>query len=261
MSRASGARLSARPWVVKTGGRLCEEQAQRSRLARACAKVDSPLVLVHGGGAQVSRWQRAYGLESRFIEGRRVTTRDDLAIVEMVLSGAVNQALVRALAAAGRPAVGLSGCDGGLVTCELVPDLGRVGAPAAVNIDALSALLAAGFTPVVSPVSLGPDREAVNVNADEVACAVATALGAERLLLLSDVDGVRAGNGTRADVASEEVETLVTSGYNTGGMIPKLRAAAAAVAGGVGEVRIGGFDGRPLGAIEGTRVRAGGGRA
>jgi acetylglutamate kinase len=245
--------------VVKSGGRLCEEPAGRTRLARACAELDHPLVLVHGGGAQVSRLQQALGVASRFVEGRRVTTSEDLEIVEMVLSGAVNQALVRALTAAGRPAVGLSGCAAGLVTCDLVPGLGRVGTPAGVRAHALSALLGAGFTPVVSPVSLGPDGEAVNVNADEIAGAVSAALGAERLLLLSDVDGVRTGGETRSQVAAGEIEALVAGGHVTAGMIPKLRAAAAAVAAGVGEVRIAGFDGVPLGAIRGTRVSAGGG--
>lgn len=259
MSRRVGSHLSARPWVVKSGGRLCEETAGRTRLARACAELDRPLVLVHGGGAQVSRLKQALGLTSSFVEGRRVTTKEDLEIVEMVLSALVNQALVRALAAAGRPAIGLSGCDAGLVTCDLVPGLGRVGTPADVKPHALSALLGAGYTPVVSPVSLGPDGEAVNVNADEVAGAVSAALGAERLLLLSDVDGVRAGTETRSEVAVGEIEALVATGQVTGGMIPKLRAAAAAVAGGVGEVRIAGFDGVPLGSIRGTRVSAGGG--
>jgi acetylglutamate kinase len=250
---------SPRPWVVKTGGRVCDEPAQRRRLARACADVAAPLVLVHGGGAQVTRLQRAMSLESRFVDGRRVTTPEDLAIVEMVLSGAVNQALVRALTAAGRPAAGLSGCDGGFVTCDLVPALGRVGTPARVRTAVVSVLLAAGLTPVVSPISLGPDGEAVNVNADEVAAAVAAALGAERLLLLSDVDGVRAGAETRSAVASDEIADLVASGHVTDGMIPKLRAAATALAGGVGEVRIAGFAGVPLAAIRGTLVRAGGG--
>jgi acetylglutamate kinase len=259
VNRRFGARLSTRPWVVKSGGRLCDEAAGRKRLARACAELDHPLVLVHGGGAQVSRLQQALGLVSRFVEGRRITTNEDLEVVEMVLSGAVNPVLVRALTAAGRPAVGLSGCAAGFITCELLPGLGRVGTPAGVRTQALSALLGAGLTPVVSPVSLGPDGEAVNVNADEVAGAVAAALGAERLLLLSDVDGVRMVGETRSEVAAGEIEALVAGGHVTDGMIPKLRAAAAAVAGGVGEVRIAGFDDLSLGAIRGTRVSAGGG--
>jgi acetylglutamate kinase len=184
----------------------------------------------------------------------RVTSVEDLDLVEMSLSGSTNQALVRALAAAGLRAVGLSGCDGSLVRCDIVPDLGRVGTPTVVDVRIVAALLSTGFTPVISPVSLGPDGEAVNVNADEVACALAAAVGAERLLLLSDVSGVMVEGESSSEVAGDEVEALVASGQVTGGMIPKLRAAATA-AGEVGEVRVGTFDGRPLADIAGTRIR------
>ena len=233
---------------------LCEEPAVLASLARACARVAAPLVLVHGGGRQVSRLQSALGHEVRFVDGRRVTTQEDLVAVEMSLSGSTNQAIVRALLAAGRRAVGLSGCDGMLVRCDLVTELGRVGKPAAVEAGVLQALLAAGFTPVISPVSLGPDGEAVNVNADEMACALAMALGAERLLLLSDVSGVQVKGELLAEIAADEVEALVASGQVTDGMIPKLRAAADAAVSGVGEVRIASFDDRPLADIVGTRV-------
>ena len=138
--------------------------------------------------------------------------------------------------------------------CDLVPDLGRVGTPTLVDVSVVAALLSNRFTPVISPISLGPDGEAVNVNADEVACALAVALRAERLLLLSDVDGVLVQGESSPEVAVEEVESLVASGQITGGMIPKLRAAATA-AGEVGEVRVGTFDGRPLVDIAGTRIR------
>jgi acetylornithine/N-succinyldiaminopimelate aminotransferase len=244
----------ARPWVVKIGGRLCEERQARMELAIACARIEAPLVVVHGGGAQVSRLQRALGLEARFHEGLRVTSAEDLDVVEMALSGSTNQALVRALLAAGLRAVGISGCDGSLVRCRLVTDLGRVGTPTAVDDRIVTALLAAGLTPVISPVSLGPDGEAVNVNADEVACALAAALGAERLLLLSDVQSVTVRGEPLSEVGQGEVESLIASGQVTDGMIPKLRAAAAA-ANAVAEVRIGTFDGRPLAEIDGTRIR------
>jgi acetylglutamate kinase len=257
--RVSGkAGASSSAWVVKVGGRLCEERVAREKLARACAGVAAPLVLVHGGGSQVSRLQASLGLEAHFVDGRRVTTHDDLLAVEMSLSGSTNQALVRALAAAGLRAVGLSGCDGGLVRCELVPGLGRVGKPTRVEPEIIEALIATGFIPVISPVSFGPDGEAVNVNADEVACALAVALGAERLLLLSDVSGVHVQGEFRTEVAGDEVEGLVASGQITNGMIPKLQAAAGAAASGVGEVRIAGFDGDscPLADIVGTRIRS-----
>jgi acetylglutamate kinase len=249
---------SSRSWVVKVGGRQCEEPAGRNHLARACAELARPLVLVHGGGAQVSRRQRDLGCVPRFADGRRITATEDLEVVEMVLSGAVNKSLVRALARAGRPAVGLSGADGALLRCALVPGLGRVGTPTAVDARLLEAVLAAGFTPVVSPISCGPDGEAVNVNADEAAAALAAALGAERLLLLSDVDGVQCGPQTSPEVKADDVAALVASGQVTDGMIPKLRAAAAAVVAGVTEVRIARLagDGASLADVQGTRVCA-----
>lgn len=246
-------RMSSRPWVVKVGGRLCEDPRVRAELATACARLNQPLVLVHGGGCMVTDLQARFGVTPRFHEGRRVTDASDMTVVEMALSGTINKDLVRALGDAGRVAVGLSGCDANLVRCSLVPDLGAVGEPMRVDTTALVALLNAGFTPVVSPVSLGPSGEPVNVNADEMACAVAESLGAARLLLLSDVSAVRVGGADQAAIADGNVEALILLGEIQGGMIPKLRAAARAVRAGVGEVRIAGF-GAVLADIVGTMV-------
>ena len=245
-----------RPWVVKVGGALCERPSSRALLARRLAEHKGPLVVVHGGGARASAVQRAMGGEARFVGGRRITSTADLDAVEMALCGTVNKALVRDLIAAGRRAVGLSGCDAGLVSCDLVPGLGLVGRPVAVRPAILSLLLRQAFTPVVAPVSLGPSGEAVNVNADEVACALAAALRSPRLLLLSDVEGLLLDGRPRAGVDSSEVDRLVRGGQVSGGMEPKLKSAAAAATRGVGDVRIAGFDGGPLRSIRGTRVRA-----
>ncbi len=244
------------PWVVKIGGRLCEDAVVRSALARACAAIDGdqPLVIVHGGGAQVTKLQDALGIVPRFEDGRRVTAPGEVHAVEMALSGAVNKTLVRALRDANRSAVGVSGVDAAMVRCDLVPGLGAVGAPRKVDTTLIHQLLGAGYVVVLSPVSLGPADEPVNVNADELACAVAEALGAARLLLLSDVPGVAVGGETQEVVLAEAVEELIAAHVATGGMIPKLRAAAKAVRGGVGEVRIAGFSGELL-ASGGTVVR------
>jgi acetylglutamate kinase len=241
-------------WVVKIGGRLCEDRDGRVSLARACQALPHRLVLVHGGGDAVTRLQSTLGVEPRFVEGRRVTDSDDLATVEMVLSGQVNKSLVRAISNAGRPAVGLSGCDAGLVRCDLVPGLGRVGTPSTTDVQFLRLALEAGYTPVVSPVAIGPDGEPVNVNADEMAAALAGALSADQLLLLSDVEGVRVEDRWAQTIAYQDVESLVAAGEATRGMIPKLRAAAAAVEAGVREVRIGGFSSGGLQEVLGTRV-------
>jgi acetylglutamate kinase len=242
-----------RPWVVKIGGRLCQDPQRRGALARACVALDRPVVVVHGGGEAVSRLQQALGLEAKFVEGRRVTSAEDLTLVEMVL-GAVNGELVRELQNAGRLALGLSGCDGGLLRCEPVTGLGQVGTPVRVDPRVVERVAAAGYLPVLAPLSLGPAGEPLNVNADEAACALAAALRAECLLLLSDVEGVRIEAAWQDEIAGDAVERLIASGEVTGGMIPKLRAAAAATAGGVGEVRIAGFAGGDLREVRGTRV-------
>ena len=122
-------KIEATTWVVKIGGRLCATPEGRHRFARACAALGRPLVVVHGGGALVSDLQRTLRLEPRFADGRRITSPRDLEVVEMVLSGSVNKALVRALAVEGLRAVGISGCDAGLLRCTPVAGLERVGSP------------------------------------------------------------------------------------------------------------------------------------
>jgi acetylornithine/N-succinyldiaminopimelate aminotransferase len=161
---------------------------------------------------------------------------------------------VRALTRAGRPSVGISGNDAECVRATLLPELGRVGIPELVSVDLLYILLDAGFTPVLSPVSQGPDGEAVNVNADEVAGALATALQAERLFLISDVDGVHVRGQVRPFLAADEVEPLITSGEVSAGMIPKLRAAALASHHGVTEVWIRSAGQGDMDLPHGTRV-------
>jgi acetylglutamate kinase len=244
-----------RPWVVKIGGRLCEDASIRAQFAAACAQFVGPLVIVHGGGAQVTRLQEAMGISAVFNHGRRVTQASDMALVEMALSGGVNKALVRALHAAGKKAVGVSGCDGAMVVCRLVPELGAVGEPQAVNAELLSCLVDS-YVPVISPVSLGPLQEAVNVNADEFACAIAMALKAERLLLLSDVSGVKVEGEDQKALADSDVEALIAAGIVTGGMVPKLRSAVRAINAGVQEVCIAGFHQGSLKDVQGTTVFA-----
>lgn len=241
-------------WVLKIGGEACEDRNRLAAIAVSCARAKARLVVVHGGGSSVNRLQGAMGRSSRFVQGRRVTEPEDLELVEMALSGATNKRVVRALAHTGLRAVGISGSDGSLVRCSLVAELGRVGVPEVVSGDLLRTLLDSGFTPVVSPVSVGDDGEAVNVNADEVASALAESLHADRLLLISDVDGVRVRGATRSSVASHEVELLIASGEVDRGMIPKLRAAARAAVRGVSEVWIRGGNTGELDGPGGTRV-------
>jgi acetylornithine/N-succinyldiaminopimelate aminotransferase len=229
-------------WLLKVGGRLCDTEACRQQVAQLCARarLHAEVVLVHGGGSSVDALQRALGLQPQYVEGRRHTPPSAMAAVEMALSGGVNKALVRSLQACGLAAVGLSGVDDTLVRCTLVPDLGCVGTPHTVQPGLLHSLLALGRLPVVSPVSVGPDGAAVNVNADEFAAALAAGLQAQRLLLLTDVDAVRLHSAAQRSVAAEDLAELIAAGEITCGMIPKLRAAATALEQGVGSVWLGG---------------------
>ncbi|HSM35885.1 MAG TPA: acetylglutamate kinase [Longimicrobiales bacterium] len=246
--------------MLKVGGRLVETDAGRRALAEAIGRAlaspsgASGVVVVHGGGAQVSALGLRLGLQPAFHEGQRVTDANVLRLVSMVLSGEVNKGIVRALVGAGVAAAGLSGEDGATIRADVAAGgaLGRVGCGCRVDPSLLRELLAAGYVPVLSPVSLGPDGEALNVNADVAAVAVAVALRASRLVFLSDVPAVRDAAGVEiGTLPVADAEDLVASGAADGGMIPKLAAARDALAGGVADVRIGALDALGAG---GTRV-------
>ena len=241
--------------VYKIGGPALEDPGLVAPLADELRRVDGNAVLVHGGGRHVDRLLRALGIESRFVDGRRVTSPAAMEVVEMVLSGVVNKALAAGLTAAGAPAVGLSGRDGGLVRARLEDGLGRVGTPEHVDPAPVLALWKASFVPVVSPVSTGPAGGSVNVNADEAALGLARALGARSLVYLSDVDGVRVGEETVSTLTSSEARQRIEDGTIAGGMALKVRVALDACAAGIPEVVIAG-KARLLGTFSGTRLIA-----
>jgi acetylglutamate kinase len=242
--------------VYKLGGPALEDAALLPALARELRASTGPVVVVHGGGRHVDRMLRALGLESRFVDGRRETSEPAMEVVEMVLSGLVNKAVAAGLTAAGVPAVGISGRDGGLMEARLEPGLGRVGIPEAVDPAPLSTLWEAGLLPVVSPVSAAPDGGAVNVNADEAALALARRLRADSMVYLSDVDGVRAGDATLESLSAGEARRHIDEGTITGGMSLKVRMALQAAEAGVGEVVVAGRA-RLEGRFPGTRILAG----
>lgn len=248
-------RLSEALWVVKISGKLCCESALRAAFATQCAAHQGPLVIVHGGGVSVSAWQSRLGYEAHFVQGRRVTPETQLPLVAMALAQ-VNQNLVQALVGCGTRAVGLMGADAGQVRCTQVAELGAVGTPERVAPALLTLLVQALFTPVLGPVCLDGGGRALNVNADELACDVAGALGAARLLMLSDVDAVAVDGMPQPSLAIGAIEALIAQGHASGGMVPKLRAAARAIKQGVGEVRIGGMAQR-LEDVTGTRITGG----
>lgn len=228
--------------VVKIGGAALTDAGWVGSFAEAVAAADENLVIVHGGGPEISALSERLGVAVEWVGGRRVTPDGALDAASMVLNGRVNKRLVSALITAGADAIGLSGEDGALITASLAAGgvLGRVGRVASVRAELLSMLLGAGMIPVVAPVSRGPGGAALNVNADEVAGAVAVALGARELLFVTDVEGVRGADGvTLPAVEPAQGEALLASGVAGGGMAVKLRAALDALGRGVAQVRIG----------------------
>lgn len=238
--------------VIKIGGRPQSDPALPASIARLWNDGSSPLVIVHGGGDEVTTLQGALGLEAQFVGGRRVTSAEDIDIVRMALSGSANKRLVAALVSNGVRALGLSGEDASLLTAAPVDParLGYVGAPHRANVELLWHLLDGGYVPVISPVSrnacAGSEGQnslgnvaALNVNGDDAAAALAVALAAEELLLVADVPGVMSDGAVIPQLASAVARNLIAAGTASGGMRAKLEAALWAIDGGVERVRIG----------------------
>jgi acetylglutamate kinase len=230
--------------IVKVGGNRADDAGWIREVSAAIAASRVPTILVHGGGKDVTELQRAVGIEPEWRDGLRVTTPRVLEVVRMVLSGGVNKRWVAALIDEGADAVGISGEDGGLLRGVLLHGgaLGRAGEVTEVRTALLEAWLAQGITPVVSPVTRGPDGGGLNVNADDAAAGVAAAMGAAELLFVSDVPGVRAGGAWVDSLDAQDAAALLESGEAAGGMRPKLRAAMRARSAGVGRVRIGALE-------------------
>jgi acetylglutamate kinase len=214
-------------------------------------------VVVHGGGPQIGAMLKKLGVESSFIDGLRVTDAETAKVAEMVLSGAINKEIVAWIAQAGGKAVGISGKDGGFVIAEKVTrttrdpdsniesviDLGFVGEPKSIDVTILNTISSAGMIPVVAPIGVDEHGQTFNINADTMAGAVAAALGAARLFLLTDVAGVLNKDGDLlTDLDPAKIIALRADGTVTGGMIPKLETCITAVEGGVDAAVI--LDGR-----------------
>lgn len=241
--------------VYKLGGPALEDPGLLPQLAEEIRRSRSSTLIVHGGGRHIERLLRALGIESRFVDGRRETSPAAMEVVEMVLSGVVNKSLAAELTRAGLSSVGISGRDAGLLQATLEPGLGRVGSSLRVEPRLVRSLWDVGFVPVVSPVSNGPSGESVNVNADEAALALATALGAQSLVYLSDVDGVGIGGQTQRRLELQEAEQHLAEGSIAGGMALKVRSALRAARAGIPEVVIAGRA-RLVGRFAGTRIAA-----
>ena len=229
--------------VVKIGGRAQQAAELVPVVAGAWRVARGALVIVHGGGDEVTELQRLMGREPQFVDGRRVTTDDDITLLRMTLSGVINKRLVASLVGAGVPAVGISGEDAAvLAAVQMDGKMGRTGQPEAVDATLVKHLLAGGFLPVISPIARDASSnggDALNVNGDDAAAALAVTLGATELLLVADVRGVLDAGRPIASLDGDAVRALVASGTVTAGMIAKLEAAVHALTGGVPLVRIG----------------------
>jgi acetylglutamate kinase len=253
-------RYAGQTFVVKYGGHAMGDAEAARDFAEDIVllkAVGINPVVIHGGGPQIGAMLKKLGVESSFVDGLRVTDAETAKIAEMVLSGAINKELVSWISQAGGKAVGISGKDGGFVTAEKIArttrdpdsniervvDLGFVGEPKSVDRSVIDTISGAGMIPVVAPIGVGTDGHTYNINADTMAGAVASALGAARLFLLTDVPGVlnKAGD-LLADLDPAQIAELRADGTISGGMIPKLETCVSAVEAGVDAAVI--LDGR-----------------
>ncbi len=234
--------------VVKFGGNAMGDAEAMAEFARDIVlmrQVGVNPVVVHGGGPMINDLLNRLGIKSEFVRGKRVTDQATVEVVEMVLTGLVNKRIVQAIMDEGGRAVGLSGKDDDLMVCEADdPELGFVGRPIEINVQVLRDLFTAGIIPVVAPVATGMDPlETFNVNGDTAAGAIAGALKADRLLLLTDVPGVKDASGEIVtQLSPEQVKAMIADGTISGGMIPKTETALKAIEDGVRAVVI--LDGR-----------------
>lgn len=231
--------------VVKFGGSVMAGEDQGTLIEDLVllqgAGVDP--VLVHGGGPEITRVLERFGKESRFVNGLRVTDEETMEVVEMVLAGRANKTLVSLLSASGGSAVGISGKDGRVFQAHrLAPELGQVGEIDAVETRPIRVLSEAGYLPVVASIGIGAEGESYNLNADHAAGALAAALGASKLILLTDVRGVYRGTGDAKSLISvlrtREADQLIRDGVISRGMIPKVQACLEAIAAGVTSAHI-----------------------
>ncbi|RZO78461.1 MAG: acetylglutamate kinase [OM182 bacterium] len=248
--------------VIKYGGNAMTEAALKDSFAADVVLmklVGINVVVVHGGGPQIGELLSRLNIESEFVNGMRVTDSATMDVVQMVLGGLVNPDIVSLINTHGGRAVGVTGKDGNLIQAEKMPmtiasndagasapeiiDIGHVGSITNIHVDVLNTLVQSEFIPVIAPVGVGKDGESYNINADIVAGAIAGALNAEKLVLLTNTPGILdADNATLSSLNKAEVEALIADGTISEGMLPKVECALDAVSGGVNSVTI--VDGR-----------------
>lgn len=238
--------------IVKYGGSaMLDEKLQQSVIKDVALLklVGMKPIIVHGGGKEISKWVRLMGKEPEFAEGFRVTDDDTMEVAEMVLNK-VNKHLVQMMEKLGVRAAGISGKDGGTIICDKKivngRDIGYVGDVREVNSDLIDTLLEHDFVPIIAPIGLGDDYKSYNINADDAACAIAKSMKAEKLVFMTDIEGVCRDADDPSTLLSvltlDEARRMIDEGFVGGGMLPKLRNCIDAVEGGVGRVHI--LDGR-----------------
>jgi acetylglutamate kinase len=223
--------------LVKYGGAAMEDEHTRHVVCQEVAALHMlgvKIVVVHGGGKEISRMMERVGLIPHFIDGLRVTDPEAMKITEMVLSGTINSDLVSRITRSGAHALGLSGRDAHLIEAKRLKgkngeDLGLTGEVASTNTSPILAALAGGFVPVVSPVGETPEGEPLNLNADYAAAAIAGALGVESCVFLTDVAGVKKDGEVQPSLTPAQIDRLISEGTITGGMIPKVECALKAL--------------------------------
>ena len=233
--------------VIKLGGRAIGNQTALTNFASDIVllrHVGVNPVILHGGGPMINSMLEKLNIRTEFVNGLRVTDADTIQVVEMVLSGTVNKSIVQAICQQGGKAIGLSGKDAALIKCARVePDLGFVGHPESVDPTIMHNLFEKEIIPVIAPIGTGQQAETLNINGDTAAGAIAAALKADRLLLLTDVSGVQDADGTlQSELTATQIEELISRGVISNGMIPKTTTALNAISGGVRAVAI--LDGR-----------------
>lgn len=235
-------RYAGRSIVVKFGGNAMGKDDYVRSFAKDMVllrQVGATPVVVHGGGPQIGEVLSKLQIESQFINGLRVTDEATIEVVEMVLAGSVNKSIVAAISSAGGKAVGISGKDGGLIIARKAKledpsvDLGFVGEPDKVNPAVINALQTGGMIPVIAPVAIGEDGHTYNINADTAAGAISAKIEAARMLMLTNVPGVKGADGELIpDLTTGQARRLIKEGVVNGGMIPKVETCIAAVEGG-----------------------------
>jgi acetylglutamate kinase len=253
-------RFGGKTFVIKYGGHAMGDERTAETFARDIVMLKTigiNPVVVHGGGPQIGAMLERLKIQSSFVDGLRVTDAATVEIVEMVLSGTINKQIVTAINQAGGTAIGISGKDGGLIKAEQlkrtkkdpdsniekVLDLGFVGQPTEVNAEVIKNITASGMIPVIAPIGMGPNGETYNINADTAAGAIAAALKADKLMMLTDVAGILTKEKQLiSSINAKEIDTLLADGTITGGMIPKVETCVDALKAGVNSAHI--LDGR-----------------